>query len=225
MNNTDATGITITVGFTQSDRANDYVPFDDGYRPGAQQETIQLVVTDYRGPALSLADWAEALFFASNAPGASPSDGLVVAAARAALVAARRDGARLRTLSIGDTVTIGDRTVACDKGVGWKPVTLAPATGQARTEIAVPATNATVAADVYVTARDAAVDAYRAVVAATADHDLQAAYDAALTAYAPYFANVAQAHAAVGAYVHAQETFARHARLVHGGSTDCACPA
>jgi len=207
------TTTTITVGFTESDRAADYSSFDDGYRPGAEQQTVQLVITDPDGPAQSLDDWAEALFTASNAPGAAPHEHPAITAARRALADARLGGVWMRTMSVGDTVTIGGQTVACDKGVGWKPVTLIPAGPVVQ------------AAALYTQIRDGAVAAYRAVVAAPSDRQAQADYDRALAALARFYDSHRQTHAAVGAYVAEADRFALHAHLEHGGyAENCSCP-
>lgn len=207
------TATPLTVGFTESDRAANYVPYDDGYRPGAEQQTVRLLLTDPDGPAPSLDDWAEALFTASNSPGAAPHEHPAVAAARRALVDARLAGIWMRSLSVGDTVTIGDRSVACDKGVGWKPVALATPTPVQQ------------AATLYAQIRDDAMAAYRAVVSAPGDRQLQADYDAALAALARFYPSYRQAHAAVGAYVAEADRFTLHVHLEHGGvAAACSCP-
>jgi hypothetical protein len=88
----------------------------DGYRPGATQDilTIQLPAGS-RLPQLPLHDLAEAVFVATNAPGAAFHDGVPgarqVASALTNPTPARRP--RWRSLSIGDTVTANGRTVAC----------------------------------------------------------------------------------------------------------------
>lgn len=110
----------VILGFTQSDHANEYSSFDDGYRPGAEQRAAVLVVTD-APDGLTAEQWAEAAFIASNAPGAFSGDDPAVTALRSALDDARHAGTRLRSLSVGDTVTVEGETVACAKA-GWERV-------------------------------------------------------------------------------------------------------
>lgn len=110
----------IILGITRSDRANGYSSFDDGYRPGAEQQAVTLTLPDgFDG--LSIEQWAKAMFIASNAPGASPDEDGAVTALRDALERARRAGCQIRSLSVGDTVTVNGDTVACAK-TGWERV-------------------------------------------------------------------------------------------------------
>jgi hypothetical protein len=113
---------TLTIGWTMSDRATGYSSFSDGYRPGAQQHTETVTV---EAPAdWSLAQLAEAVYVATNAPDASMMSGVALA-----INAAIDDNgyygreAGHYSLSVGDTVTLDGDTVAVDR-LGWKPVTI-----------------------------------------------------------------------------------------------------
>jgi len=112
----------ITLGFTHSDRANDYSSFTDGYQLGAAQTSYTIAVegagTHYRAQ-----EWAEAVFIASNQPG--PATDPVVAAIQMAL--AEQVRVRLRSLSVGDTVTVHGQMLACQP-TGWQPIDTPTAT-------------------------------------------------------------------------------------------------
>lgn len=118
--------ITITLGFTKSDRANDYVSFTDGYRPGAEQTRQTITVQDIyalrgadRDAAIAL--WLDACYAGTNAPElADDPDGAI--ALVAAALADTDIGGKVRSLSVGDTVTLYERTFACSK-MGWTEVT------------------------------------------------------------------------------------------------------
>jgi hypothetical protein len=64
----------ITLGFTESDRDADYSSFSDGYRLGARQTSVTIVL-DGDGLLLTGEQWAEAAFTASNHPGEAPLGG------------------------------------------------------------------------------------------------------------------------------------------------------
>lgn len=120
----------ITIGYTQSDRANDYIPYDDGYREGAKQSwsrTFMVEVEPVDGRPVAL-DLAEAVFVATNAPERSCAQGAIQLAVWEALVNA---GPISRSVSIGDTVRVVlvcdehplpiTAIIACEKR-GWKIV-------------------------------------------------------------------------------------------------------
>jgi hypothetical protein len=99
---------TVTVGLSESDRDDNYFPMMDGYRPGVAQQTVSIAVED----ALLLAPeaMAEAVFHASNAPTIDPAN---------PLHRTLRAGLRgYRSVSVGDTVTIGEVRLACER-TGW----------------------------------------------------------------------------------------------------------
>ena len=106
----------ITLGFTESNRDFDYVSFSDGYRVGARQESVTIVL-DGDGTALTAEQWAEAAFAASNHLGEAPAG-----PARAIQLAlAEQAEVRLRSLSVGDTVTVHGQMWACED-TGWRRV-------------------------------------------------------------------------------------------------------
>lgn len=110
-----STTTTITVGFTVTDRANDYVPSMDGWRPEAAQEVVMWEVPDN---GLTVEEWAEAVFVATNAP-----PGIHVQDGATDIVRAMLAGRRApRSLSVGDTVTVHGRTVECARGAEWREV-------------------------------------------------------------------------------------------------------
>lgn len=117
----------ITIGYTESDRANDYVPSDDGYQAGSKQAwsrsfMVEVEPVDDRPLALDL---AEAVFVATNAPGRERTETAVQAAVWEALV---NRGPVSRSVSVGDlvrVVLVGDDlmlpvtcVIACEKS-GW----------------------------------------------------------------------------------------------------------
>jgi len=115
--------VIITLGFTQSDRDADYSSFSDGYRFGAQQQSVTIVL-EGDGSGMTAEQWAEAAFEASNHPGQAPAG-----PARAIQLAlAEQVHHRLRSLSVGDTVTVHGQMWACES-VGWRRVDEQPSAG------------------------------------------------------------------------------------------------
>jgi hypothetical protein len=112
----------ITLGFTESDR--DYSSFSDGYRTGARQTSVTIVL-EGSGAHLSAEQWAEAAFAASNMPG--PATDPYAAAIQHAL--AEQACFPMRSLSVGDTVTVHGQMLACEHA-GWRRVDAPPATGE-----------------------------------------------------------------------------------------------
>lgn len=117
--------IDVTIGWTKPDRAKGYSNFD-GYRIGAQQhtETITLDVGDTEQPVARLAEViVEAVFTATNSPYEEPG---MAGQIRAAIAATgyRGQGAHY-SISVGDTVTIGETMWACER-IGWKIVNEEP---------------------------------------------------------------------------------------------------
>lgn len=105
----------VNIGLTRNNRADDYIPAADGYRFGAEQDAILLDYPDYMEPAEKV---AERIFIATNAPDEaqfSPAQ-----QAMRELLAPFK----LRALSVGDTVTVGDVTLACTRA-GWTVVVAA----------------------------------------------------------------------------------------------------
>lgn len=115
----------IVLGFTESDRDADYISASDGYRPDAAQQQVTITL-EGDGTQYSAEELADVAFTASNHPGLAP-DG----PARASQLAlAEQVRSRLRSLSVGDTVTVHSQTWACEND-GWRRVS-DPATGDER---------------------------------------------------------------------------------------------
>jgi hypothetical protein len=108
--------VIITLGLTESDLDRGYSSFSDGYRLGARQISVT-VALEGDGTRLSGEQWAEAVFVASNHPGRSRDP--IVAAIQQAL--ADQVHGRLRSVSVGDTVTAHGQMWACDPA-GWHQV-------------------------------------------------------------------------------------------------------
>lgn len=126
---------TIEVGFTHTDRAADYVPAMDGYRPGAAQTTVTIGPVNLPGQTedtpITLEEAksiAEACFVATNLP-QPPSPGTLAhdieqALSLEALAMATKHDPRLqhlRSLSVGDTVKVRGMTLAVAR-LGWEHV-------------------------------------------------------------------------------------------------------
>lgn len=102
----------LTLGLTESDRANDYIPSTDGYRHDATQELVALNVYPEL-PDVSGEEWAEAAYLATNLP-PSDHDTPAVTALRTAITHHIAEHARpFRSLSCGDTVTVHSQIWAC----------------------------------------------------------------------------------------------------------------
>jgi hypothetical protein len=107
--------VIIVLGFTRSDRAAGYISFSDGYRVGARQVTVTIAL-EGDGLQYSAEDWAEAAFVASNYPGQAPAG-----PARAIQLAlAEQVDHLLRSLSVGDTVTVRGQMWACESNGWWR---------------------------------------------------------------------------------------------------------
>ena len=106
----------ITLGFTESDRAADYSSFSDGYRIGARQESVT-VVLDGSGEAMTAKQWAEAAYEASNLRDAAPAG----PAQTIHLALTTQVRGPLRSLSRGDTVTVHGQMLACE-ALDWRRV-------------------------------------------------------------------------------------------------------
>lgn len=105
----------LIIGLTESDRAAGYSSFLDGYRPGAWQGIRVIEVPDV--PGLADEGWAEAVFKATNAPLEAVEGDPGAKAVWDALA----DLPAARSLSAGDTVTVGGVMYECAKS-GWKKV-------------------------------------------------------------------------------------------------------
>lgn len=113
--------IEITIGWTKSSLP-EYSSFCDGYKPGAEQHTETIEVE--WSPKHPEPDWgalevAEACFIATNSP--YEVTGLA-AEIRSAIAATGYDGRGAHySLSVGDTVTVGEVMLAC-ANFGWERV-------------------------------------------------------------------------------------------------------
>lgn len=106
----------ITLGFTESDRTGGYSSFSDGYRLGARQVSVTIAL-EGDGHLLTGKQWAETAFVASNHPGEAPAG-----PARALQLAlAEQVCFPLRSLSVGDTVTVHGQMWGCEPA-GWRRV-------------------------------------------------------------------------------------------------------
>ncbi|MDG4834837.1 hypothetical protein O7627_36835 [Solwaraspora sp. WMMD1047] len=110
----------ITLGLTESDRDADYVSFSDGYRHGAPQQLVTITL-EGDGSQYDAEQWAEAAFVASNHLGEAPAG--PTRAIQLAL--AEQVTGPLRSLSVGDTVTVRGQMWACENS-GWRRVDLQP---------------------------------------------------------------------------------------------------
>lgn len=115
--------IEITIGWTRSDMENGYSSFM-GYKPGASQHTETITVEADIAPTQEGAEQiAEACFTATNAPFAT---GLAAQIAEAIAATGYRGREAHYSLSVGDTVTVGEIMLACAR-FGFERVTPAPA--------------------------------------------------------------------------------------------------
>ncbi len=110
----------ITLGFTEPRGGDGYVSFSDGYRIGAPQLSVSIAL-EGDGSRWDAQQWAEAAFTASNIH--EPAGHPAVAAIQHAL--AEQVNTQLRSLSVGDTVTVHGQMWACDRA-GWHRVDDAP---------------------------------------------------------------------------------------------------
>jgi hypothetical protein len=119
----------IVLGFTRSERAANYFPTMDGYRPGAEQVLVPLHlradadagVTVPQG--LTGIQWGHAMFAATNLPpaayGADQEPPAVTAIRHALDVEPPRFW---QAMSIGDTLTVNGEVWACGRGSSWELV-------------------------------------------------------------------------------------------------------
>lgn len=111
----------ITVGFTEPDHQHPYLSLVDGYRIGAPQTSVTIHLPGDGGHR-STQEWAEVVFTAVQHPRSSlaePAPDSDVTAVRRALT--DQVHTPLRSLSVGDTVTVGGQMWACES-TGWRQV-------------------------------------------------------------------------------------------------------
>lgn len=124
------TEIELTIGWTRSDMANGYSSFG-GYKPGASQHNESVTLRLDGPPPIPTLEFveqiAEAVFAATNDPNAHPDEYGTMAERLCAAITAtgyRGEGAHY-SLSVGDTVTVGEITLAC-ANAGWERVIITP---------------------------------------------------------------------------------------------------
>jgi hypothetical protein len=110
--------VLVTVGYTTGDPIAGYSPILDGWRPGAAQQRVDLDLPDELGK-LSDLRLAAAVFLATNV-----TDPLFLAGnlpAWTVHAAFETQGPGPRAVTVGDTVTVHDRTLECLRR-GWAEV-------------------------------------------------------------------------------------------------------
>jgi hypothetical protein len=110
------TNVIIKLGFTEPRGSDGYLSFSDGYRIGAPQLSVTITL-DGDGSRWDAQQWAEAAFTATNIH--EPAGDPAVAAIQHAI--AEQVHTPLRSLSVGDTVTVHGQMWACDRA-GWHRV-------------------------------------------------------------------------------------------------------
>lgn len=116
----------VTIGWTRSDPDAGYSSFCDGYRPGAAQHrlTVLVDVPDEADIAVAVEAIAEAAFTATNHPAPETLTGYA-RQIHDGITASGYIGREAHySLSVGDTVTVGEVTLACAP-TGWQRVTYA----------------------------------------------------------------------------------------------------
>lgn len=115
--------IEVTIGWTRSDPATGYSSFSDGYQPGADQHRLTLrvdVPTDADiGAAVEAI--AEAAFAATNHPDPDALTGYAKQIYEGVQASGYTGREAHYSLSVGDTVTIAEVTLACAP-TGWQRV-------------------------------------------------------------------------------------------------------
>jgi len=118
----------VTIGWTMSDLAAGYSSFE-GYRPGAKQHT-ETITVEWTNPPMygdtldlnrAAEVLAEACFYATNTPRLTYPEGLTGQVCRAIHDTGYDGRGAHYSLSIGDTVTVGEITLAC-ASLGWERV-------------------------------------------------------------------------------------------------------
>lgn len=118
--------ITVTIGWTRSDPDTGYSSFTDGYRPGAAQHrlTVHVSVPDDADVAAAVEAIAEAAFTATNHPAPETLTGYARQIYDGITASGYHGREAHYSLSVGDTVTVGEVTLACAP-TGWQRVTYA----------------------------------------------------------------------------------------------------
>lgn len=117
----------ITIGFTRTDRPNDYIPGMDGYRKGAAQDVVVLDLDVQSGQpegGWQAVEVAEAYFTATNAPvEVIDRDPLATAVRYAVMELVHEEGQPHRlTLDVGDTVQVDNSPVLAVASFGFEEI-------------------------------------------------------------------------------------------------------
>lgn len=115
--------VTATIGLTRTDRDADYVPAMDGYRAGAEQDTVTLMLAEDVLAGLGIVSICEALFIVTNAPEdvvveMAKADRVLAMVLAADMVWAANSGTNHRSISKGDTVEYQGIVMEC-QSAGW----------------------------------------------------------------------------------------------------------
>ena len=114
MTATTAPLATILIGYTESDLPR-YSSFD-GFEPGAAQRVTPVSVDGRLIERLTPEDVAEFVFLATNAPESEVEGSPLAKAVRAVLTGyVEADTYRVRSLSVGDTVTVHNAVIAVER--------------------------------------------------------------------------------------------------------------
>lgn len=113
--------VEVTIGWTKS-AMPEYSSFSDGYRHGAEQHVETVEVEVHENLSLNynaVLGIAEAAFMATNAP--YEVTGMAGEIREAIAAAGYRGQGAHYSLSVGDTVMVGEVMVSCEP-TGWKQV-------------------------------------------------------------------------------------------------------
>lgn len=115
--------VEVRIGWTKNTdetRAEGYVSFHDGYQPGREQVTLDLVLQNV-SVDMTPEHIAEAAFIATNAPFVGDPFGLPAVIADMIGDAGYHGEDAHYSLSVGDTVTVGEVMLAC-ASLGWERI-------------------------------------------------------------------------------------------------------
>ena len=115
--------VEVTIGWTISDPESGYSSFSDGYRPGAKQHclTVRVHVPDEVNDASVVETIADAAFTATNHPYPHTLRGIARQIHDGVTASNYRGSEAHYSLSVGDTVTVSEVTLACAR-TGWQRV-------------------------------------------------------------------------------------------------------
>lgn len=131
------TAVEVTIGWTKYPNEQGgavtldgrvHIPFWDGYVPGMPQHTETVTVevdTEWRELAAVVEHIAEEAYKATNSPEPTRETGLAQQIYLGVLETGYRGEGAHYSLSIGDTVTVGEVTLGCTRE-GWQRVVMPP---------------------------------------------------------------------------------------------------